>query len=145
MVRLSNHWGTPDWIMEIFDGWYDPCPPFGDKDHRRDDLKGYWRHPRVYVNPPYSAPAPWVAKAIRTAQQGNKVVMLLKHDSSTQWYKQLVEARARFLMIEGRLNFKSLANEVEGSRNCAFPSVLAVLGGGERPIEPKIPTLGEYL
>ena len=130
--------------MEIFHDWYDPCPPFGDEGRARDNLKGYWRHPRVYVNPPYSAPAPWIAKAIRTAQQGNKVVMLLKHDSSTRWYKQLVEAGARFLMVEGRMNFKSLANEGKSCHAAAHPSILAVLGGGKTPIQQDFSTLEDY-
>ena len=133
---MSDHWGTPDWIMALFDGWHDPCPPFG----AQDTLRGYWNHPRVYVNPPYSSPAPWVAKAIRTASQGNTVAMLLKHDSSTQWYNQLKEAGARFLMIEGRLNYKSLADEGKTCHASPFPSVIAILA----PIEAYTPPLEDY-
>ena len=123
----TDNWETPDWLMRLFHGYYDPCPLGAIKTKARDDLTGTWElmphELGVYCNPPYSNPKPWVEKAIRTHQKhGTLIVMLLKHDSSTQWYRMLKEAGARFLMIEGRLTYKA-----ENSRPCAFPSVLAVL------------------
>ena len=126
---MSDHWGTPDWLFAMFSDWHDPCPPFGCQGTHRDDLKGYWRHPKVYVNPPYSSPAPWVDKAIRTAAQGNTVAMLLRHDTSTQWYVKLKVAGARFLIVEGRLNFKNLENTIARAHNSPGPSVIALLPG----------------
>lgn len=116
---MSDNWGTPEWIMEIFDSWYDPCPLYS----QEDNLLNEWDAERIYINPPYSNPKPWVEKAIQTNHKyGSKIVMLLKHDSSTQWYRMLKESGARFLMIEGRLTYKG-----PNSRPCAFPSILAVL------------------
>ncbi len=126
---MSDYWGTPAWIRALFIGWYDPCPPFGHLGREPDDLKGVWEWKSVFVNPPYSKPLPWVEKAIRTAKNGSTVVMLMKHDSSTQWYRMLKEAGARSLMIEGRLNFENLSGDPNGGHNCSFPSVLMVLGG----------------
>ena len=90
-----------------------------------------YQYPGIYINPPYSNVTPWIDKAIRTHEEhkavgyGIPIVMLLKHDSSTKWFAKLQEAGARFLMIQGRLNFKS-PNAVKDS--CSpFPSVLAVL------------------
>ena len=92
----------------------------------RDDLNGTWNIPLgggIFINPPYSNPKPWVEKAIRTRQHiPVTIVMLLKHDSSTQWYRMLKEAGARFLMVEGRLTYKG-----PKSKPCSFPSILAVL------------------
>ena len=125
---MSDDWGTPIWLMDLFEEWYDPCPLGGSENgHVPDGLEGeIWYANRIYINPPYSNPKPWVEKAIRTHQADPvfpaQIVMLLKHDSSTQWYRMLKEAGARFLMIEGRLRFR-------GSKNgpASFPSVLAVL------------------
>ena len=131
-MKDSDNWETPGWLMNMFRGWYDPCP-LGGYTTNRDDLEGEWelmyQYPGIYINPPYSNVMPWVEKAIRTHQRymaiGIRVpiVMLLKHDSSTKWFAKLQEAGARFLMIQGRLTFKS--DKTIGS--AAFPSVLAVL------------------
>lgn len=75
---------------------------------------------RVFVNPPYSDPLPWVLHGIKEHQKGKTVVFLLKHDSSTKWYRALHEAGARFLMIEGRLRHGT-------GKPANFPSILAVL------------------
>ena len=48
------------------------------------------------------------------------IVMLLKHDTSTEWYRLLHEAGAKFLLVNGRLKHQT-------GRACAFPSVLAVM------------------
>jgi len=122
---MSDDWETPDWIMNIFRHYHDPCPT-GAIDYAPDSLHGTWNIPLgggIFINPPYSQPKPWVEKAIRTrAHFPVTIVMLLKHDSSTQWYKLLHEAGAHFLLFSGRLTYKG-----KNSRPCAFPSMLAVL------------------
>ena len=117
---------TPNWVMNMFKFYYDPCQPYAiDSDY--DDLTGVWLSSQVFVNPPYSDPKPWILKGIRSHQKMNStIVFLLKHDSSTEWYRLLHEAGARFLMFNGRLNFTG-----EYTKNCnsvaPFPSLLAVL------------------
>ena len=127
----TDDWGTPDWLMALFTDWHDPCQ-LGQERCAPDNLEGAWEigfMNRIYINPPYSYPKPWVEKAIRTHQKlGTTIVMLLKHDSSTQWYRMLKEAGARFLMIEGRLRFKALSDDQYcRGKVCSFPSVLVVL------------------
>ena len=130
---MTDDWATPDWLMSIFSSWHDPCQ-LGQQHFAPDNLNGTWEilyGTGIYINPPYSDPKPWVEKAIRTHQRfKTPIVLLLKHDSSTQWYRMLKEAGARFLMIEGRLKFKAM-DEKQYCRNenlsCSFPSVLAVL------------------
>lgn len=114
--RIGNdHWRTPRWLMEIFKDRDDPCPNDG-----ADGLDREWGE-RTYVNPPYSSPMPWVKKAIVESMKGKTIVMLLKHDSSTQWYRMLHENGAHFLMFSERLRFS------ESSNSPPFPSVLVVL------------------
>jgi phage N-6-adenine-methyltransferase len=123
--------------MSMFEGYFDPCPL--NENWKEDGLKMDWaRHGRIYVNPPYSNPMPWVKKAITEASRSECcIVMLVKHDSSTKWFSLLQEAGARFLMIQGRLTFES--DEKIGS--APFPSVLAVLS---KTINPQV-SLEDFL
>jgi len=125
MIRKGKHfagdnWATDPWLFGIFEGWFDPCPL--DPDFLVDGLELDWSsYDKVFVNPPYSKPLPWVRKAISTRREGQVIVMLLRHDSSTQWWRELHEAGARFLAIIGRLQY--------GVRTgySSSPSVLVVL------------------
>jgi hypothetical protein len=112
---------TPGWIKDgLFAGWFDPCP-LGASGSGFDGLKAEWSADRVFVNPPYSNPLPWVEKAIEAAENGKTVVLLLKHDSSTRWFSRLHEAGARFLAVIGRVAFTGCP--------APFPSVLVVVSG----------------
>lgn len=74
-----------------------------------------------YVNPPYSNPLPWVEKAIEEYRQGKVVVLLLKLDCSTKWFKLLMEAEAHVLFINERVKFNGKAPP--------FSSALFILSG----------------
>ena len=91
---------TPEWILDIFKGWFDPCP----SEYKRDGLKIRWRD-RTYVNPPYSKPKPWIVKAIEENKKGKIIAMLLPVDTSTEWFRMLVEAKAHILLPNERLRF----------------------------------------
>lgn len=52
-----------------------------------DGLKFDWAGERIFLNPPYSDPGPWVQKA---ATSGALVVALLPCDPSTQWWQHFV-------------------------------------------------------
>lgn len=109
-------YATDIWLLKMFDGWFDPCPL--NPNWVIDGLEIDWEE-KTYVNPPYSNPLPWVKKAVTENHRGNTVVMLLKHDSSTQWWRIAHENGAHFLPIMGRLSYQS-------GKPCAFPSVLVV-------------------
>ena len=117
----SDKYETDSWIRAMFpsDIWFDPCPI----DWVESDPCGLmisWWTP-TFVNPPYSNPLPWVMKAIDANQlDGHTVVLLLKHDSSTKWYRLLHEAGAKILLINERLKYGT-------KTGAAFPSMLAVL------------------
>jgi len=124
----TDKYETDLWIRAMYPAalWYDPCPidhdPKTDDDGLEVDWEYYYRgsdYIGAFVNPPYSNPLPWVKKAIFFSKK-MPVVMLLKHDSSTEWFRLLHEAGARFLMINRRLKHRT-------GKSAAFPSVLAVL------------------
>ena len=126
----SDKYETDKWIRAMFPKkhWFDPCPinwdPATDKDGLETDWHYYVRladnqYQGAFVNPPYSDPLPWVKKAI-IQSKNMTVIMLLKHDSSTEWFRLLHEAGARFVMTNKRLKHRT-------GRSASFPSVLAVL------------------
>jgi hypothetical protein len=120
----NDNFQTDLWIKQIFDGWFDPCPL--DPEWENCGLEMNWENCDVFINPPYSNPKPWVIKAVETAQwnrraeNNNTIVMLLKHDSSTEWFRLLHQAGANFLMLNGRLKHRT-------GKSAPFPSILAVL------------------
>jgi len=120
-MKESDHYETDYWLHKLFEFYYDPCPYRYDEDLLNEPWHKH-AYSGVYVNPPYSNPLPWVQKAIQTKKDYPKlnVVMLLKNDSSTKWYKLLHEHGSHFLMINGRLKYKT-------GKSAPFPSVLVVL------------------
>ena len=125
----SDKYSTDKWIRFIFPVhlWLDPCPIDYHPDTHTSGLDYDWQwivfnenKIGAFVNPPYSNPLPWVKKAITEYENGCTVVMLLKHDSSTEWYRLLHEAGAHMLMVNKRLKYCT-------KTGAAFPSVLVVL------------------
>ena len=53
-------------------------------------------------------------------KKGKTIVMLLRMDTSTKWFKLLQENNAMFLWINGRLRFNNL-------KPANFPSMLVIL------------------
>jgi len=116
----NDEYATPNWIKDgLFAGWFDPCP-LGHGLADKDGLNSEWAGDRVFVNPPYRRPLPWIEKAIVESKKGKTIVLLVKHDSSTQWWAKLHEAGAHFLPLLGRLHFN-------GGAPAPFPSVLVIL------------------
>ena len=119
-TRATSHdnYKSDQWLLNMFEHWYDPCP--FDPVWMSNGLLTDWRN-KTYVNPPYSNPKPWIEKAIEENKKGKTIVLLLKHDSSTEWYRLLHEAGAHILLINKRLKYQT-------NKSCAFPSALFVLG-----------------
>lgn len=61
---------------------------------------------RIFVNPPYSNPMPFVKRAVALVEVGHLVVMLLPADKSTKWYQVIQENASEVIdIIGGRINF----------------------------------------
>jgi len=115
--KKSDNYKTPDYLLKVFAGWFDPCPLNPNPKVNGLDLK--WKN-KTYVNPPYSNPLPWIEKAIQESKQGKTIVLLLKVDTSTKWYLKLIEAKAKIFFFHGRIKF-------DGKNPANFPSMLAIL------------------
>ena len=102
---MNDCWNTPNWIKEHFKNHFDPCP----EKPIFDGLSIDWSSP-AFVNPPYSKPILWIKKAIEQQKKGVDIVMLLRVDVSTEWYKLLVEADAHFAYFNERLRFSESTN-----------------------------------
>lgn len=114
---MKDNYATDKCIMELFEDWFDPCPL--NENWIKDGLNMEWKN-KTYVNPPYSKPLPWINKAIEENKKGKTIVMLLRMDTSTEWFKRLQEANAKFLWINKRLKFNT-------GKPANFPSMLVIL------------------
>ena len=115
-MNKKDSWQTPDWLMEHFKNHFDPCPP----NPTFNGLKIGWKNP-AYVNPPYSNPLPWIKKAIEESKKGVNVIMLLRVDPSTNWYRLLIEEDVYIAFFNRRIKFKGSS----GSPN--FASMLVFI------------------
>ena len=114
---MNDNYMTDSCIMNLFEDWFDPCP--FNENFEIDGLKLDWKD-KTYVNPPYSNPLPWIEKAVEENKKGKRIVMLLRMDTSTRWFKILQENNAKFLWINGRLKFNT-------GKPANFPSMLVIL------------------
>lgn len=123
---MTDNYGTPDWLMKVFEDWYDPCPLEDSPIH--DGLRTDWKD-KTYVNPPYSDPLPWVEKAIEESKKGKTIVMLLKADTSTKLFAKLNECGARIFWMNRRMKFK------DQKYTATFPVMLVMLNPKEEEHE----------
>lgn len=122
----NDNYATPQWILDIFENWYDPCPL--NPNPEIDGLKVEWKD-KTYVNPPYSNPLPWVLKAIEENKKGKRIAMLLKLDCSTKWFLCLANANAHIILINERVRFNG--------KPPIYPNMIAILEKGDQTREEK--------
>lgn len=82
--------------------------------------------PRLFVNPPYSNPMPYVQKAIELMRDGVFVVMLLPADKSTKWFEEIVTNATEIIdIVGGRINFLNpiTGEEVKGNNKGSLIAV----------------------
>lgn len=118
-TKKSDSYSTDEWLYSIFDDWFDPCILSKGELRQFDGLGSSWGE-KTFVNPPYSNPKKWVLKAIEESKKGKLIVMLLKMDTSTDWFRLLQENEAKFLWIYKRLKFRT-------GKPSQFPCMLAIL------------------
>lgn len=115
----SDQWETPIAFFRQYDDEYhftvDAAANATNKKCERffeDGLSASWSGERVWCNPPYSDPLPWVRKAFFETQSGRcpLVVMLLPVDTSTAWFHAFCydqQPRIDVSFVKGRLKFSN--------------------------------------
>lgn len=133
-MKKSDNWRTPENIYKILDQEFhfdfDPCPYPKPK---WDGLKINWGS-CSFVNPPYSETGLWVKKAIEEHKKGKSVVMLLRLDASTIWFRSLLGV-AEIRLFDDRLHF---VNEKGVGSRSDHTSILAVMNGSKKHLDLEI-------
>ena len=93
-----------------------------------DGLRQPWDG-HAFVNPPYSAPGPWVEKAIAESGRGTTSLLLLPAATDVGWFHDLVLVHCNVRFIRGRLRFLGWKGTPIGS-----PTAGNILARG-----PKVP------
>lgn len=125
----SDEWGTPQWLFEALDKEFgftlDPCCTKENSKCEKfftmqeNGLLKDWGQETVFMNPPYSQVATWMAKAYGAADAGATVVCLIPARTDTAWWHDCV-MKGEIRLLRGRLKFGE-------SRNPApFPSAIVV-------------------
>ena len=121
-IKDSDNRATPEWLKRVFSDWFDPCPL--NPNPTVDGLTLDWSD-KTYINPPYSAPAPWVYKAIEESKKGKTIVLCMRFDPTTKYFRALIENDAHLFYSGERLRFFNPESNV--SYASPFPSILIVL------------------
>ena len=132
----SDYWETPPNLLAELEKEFgkfdlDPCcRPETAKaaffyTESDDGLAREWSG-KVFLNPPYSRPGPWLEKAIQQVRAGNAslVVALIPACTDTQWFHRFVKGRAEIRFIEGRIRFHGWTGTPIGSPR--QPNLLAI-------------------
>jgi phage N-6-adenine-methyltransferase len=128
----TDDWYTPPYIIEAIGLTYDldPCAPKGGvpwipaaAHYSLDDdgLSQPW-HGRVWLNPPYSKPYPWVE---RLAEHGDGIALVPADTSTRGWHRWVVSAEV-VLFLRDRVQFVQPGND--NVTSARFPSALVAFG-----------------
>lgn len=111
----SDCWGTPPEMVREMEAEFgafelDPCAtPETAKAPKfytvfENGLLQPW-HGRVWLNPPYSDPTPWLQRAVAAQEDGCLVVALLPASTDANWFHDLVLPNAEVRFIRQRVRF----------------------------------------
>lgn len=75
-------------------------------DQSHDGLRQPW-FGKVFLNPPYSKPTPWLEKALKETveKRVSLVVALLPVRTDTKWFHNLVLGRCELRFMKGRIKW----------------------------------------
>jgi hypothetical protein len=109
-LMASDEWYTPKWVFDdldiIFD--LDVASPIEGIDHvparkrytvNDNGLTSPWEG-RVWMNPPYSKPTPWIDKFIN---HGNGIALLPM--AKSRWYNNLMNSHLSFVLLDCNIKF----------------------------------------
>lgn len=131
----SDEWETPDWLFKSLDAEFGftldaaatqsnaKCTEFCTLEYaNRNGLLTSWNAHRVWINPPYSAIAPFVQRALLV---DNSVVLLLPSRTDTAWFRLLTESsRVELRWFRKRIRFCLNGKEADSPR---FGSLVAIV------------------
>ena len=107
----SDSWCTPEWLCDEL-GEFDLDPCSNPRSHIKsrvalslengeNGLTAGWMG-SVYVNPPYSNPHPW---CVRLASHVGPWIALVKLDTTTRWWAELMTACTSWAAFRCRIRF----------------------------------------
>lgn len=130
--KTTDEWYTPQWILERLGEFdLDPCSPekrLWDTakvhvDAKTDGLSLDWSGKRVWLNPPYSNPKPFVEKLVKC----NNGILLTFNRLDTRMFQDIVLPNASgILFMRGRVKFYRPDGQEGGTSGCG--SVLVSFG-----------------
>jgi len=134
--RTSDDYYTPKWIFDTLGLTFDldpACPPEGPINVPAknwytvadDGLAQPW-HGRVWLNPPYSKPAPWVNRFIQHAHG----IALLPVMTNGKWVHDLWASGVSLTLLT-RIKFDRL----DGQVNAGYPGTIALWAFGDECVE----------
>ena len=134
----SDGWCTPLWLAELLGEFdWDCCSNershiqadnYCDKFHNglsEDKWRIFFHGGRIFCNPPYSNVLPWAQRLVK--HQGPWCA-LLKYDTTTAWWAELMKAKPTVAPFRKRIKFESGQG---GDTTANFPSVLVYANGWE--------------
>lgn len=118
----NDNWETPQEVMDFLKGQFffvptiDACASrknrkcekfFSEKKSFLDVDAKKITGEKIWCNPPYSKPLPFVKKCIELSQNNNEVFMLLNMDTSTAWFMEIdaVDNATAMPVTGGRIAF----------------------------------------
>lgn len=114
---VSEKSPSPRWLLNVFQTFFDPCPP----NPTFDGLNIPWKKFN-YVNPPFNKKVPWINKALEEQALGNTTVMLLPHDTRAILYADKILPNCEVLMFRG--NF-----DLDNGKHTRYGMILAIFNG----------------
>jgi phage N-6-adenine-methyltransferase len=145
----TDQWVTPRSILDalgVFD--LDPCAPINrpwPTAHRHytivdDGLRQPWNG-RVWLNPPYSTAARWLA---RLAQHGQGTALLFARTETRLWFQHVWPRASGILFMRGRVTF-CYPDGRPAAANSGAPSALVAYGQQDARVLAAQPLPGKYL
>ena len=107
---VSDLWRTPPELYSLLNqefhfSDFDPASPNPDGLRDYDSLGTEWKGESIFLNPPYSNVEPWLRQSVSESRKGKTLVVLLRVDTSTDWYHDLVAPFAEVRFLRGRVSF----------------------------------------
>lgn len=132
----TDDWWTPPEILDALPSFdLDPCvplvgpSPWSTTRHwytlRDDGLMLPWGG-HVWLNPPYSSPAPWLK---RMSEHNDGIALIFARTETGWWHDHVWGSASSFLWLRRRVSFRrSDGTDPERGHNAPAPSVLVAWG-----------------